>query len=89
MRCGMRYRNRKDYDCLNAASTSVKNLWGTSRHLELLDAFRRRNAHRVEKAIVADIRRTVDYLIGEVVSGVRSCPLATLAAHGLSYITVN
>jgi DNA-binding GntR family transcriptional regulator len=56
-----------------------KDLWDTSQHLALLDAFRRRDRQAAQKAMVADIRKSGDYLVSEAASKPLSGPMAQLS----------
>ncbi len=55
-----------------------KDLWDTSHHLALLDAFRRRDRQAAQEAMVADIRKSGDYLASEAASRPLSGPMAQL-----------
>jgi DNA-binding GntR family transcriptional regulator len=61
------------------AMNSPKSLWDTSFHLELLDALRLRDTQRAQAAMVADIRKTGDYLAREAATPHTSGPFATLS----------
>jgi DNA-binding GntR family transcriptional regulator len=56
-----------------------KDLWDTSQHLALLDAFRRRDGQASQEAMVADIRKSGDYLVSEAASKPLSGPMAQLS----------
>ena len=57
---------------------SPRSLWDTSHHLELLEALQNRDRKRAQKAMVADIMKSGDYLIAEAARPQLTGPLARL-----------
>ena len=55
-----------------------KDLWDTSQHKALLEAFRKRDKQAAQAAMVADIRKSGDYLVSEAASKPLSGPMAEL-----------
>lgn len=56
-----------------------RDLWDTSQHMALLEAFRRRDRQAAQETMVADIRKSGDYLTHEATSRPLSGPMAQLS----------
>lgn len=56
-----------------------KDLWDTSQHMALLEAFRLRDRQAAQEAMIADIRKSGDYLTSEAARQPVSGPMAQLS----------